>query len=65
MYAAIVTQAVRAQFRMIATTIASIAAVLRNRRAIHQLHQLDDRMLADIGLTRTAIGDAVRFGRRV
>jgi uncharacterized protein YjiS (DUF1127 family) len=63
MFTVIVTQALQAPFRMIAAAIASIAAALRHRRAIHQLHQLDDRMLADIGLTRTAIGDAVRSGR--
>jgi uncharacterized protein YjiS (DUF1127 family) len=58
MFTAIVLQTLRARFRM-------IAAALRHRRAIRQLQQLDDRMLADIGLCRTAIGDAVRSGRRV
>ena len=33
------------------------------RRAIHELHQLDDRTLADIGITRREIEYAVRHGR--
>ena len=32
------------------------------RGAIHELHQLDDRMLADIGITRGEIESAVRHG---
>ena len=32
------------------------------RRAIRELHQLDDRALADIGLTRCEIVSAVREG---
>jgi uncharacterized protein YjiS (DUF1127 family) len=58
MFTGIVTQAIKACF-------GRIAAMLRYRRAIHQLQQLDDRMLADIGLSRMAIGDAVRGGRRL
>ncbi len=41
-----------------------LAAYLRNRCAIRRLHRLDDRMLADIGLRRTGIAEAVRSGRR-
>ena len=33
------------------------------RSAIHELHQLDDRTLADIGITRREIEYAVRHGR--
>jgi uncharacterized protein YjiS (DUF1127 family) len=33
------------------------------RSAIHELHQLDDRTLADIGITRCGIEYAVRHGR--
>ena len=33
------------------------------RCAIHELHQLDDRTLADIGITRCGIEYAVRHGR--
>src|SRR5262245_3139362 len=33
------------------------------RNAIRELHQLDDRTLADIGVTRCGIESAVRHGR--
>jgi uncharacterized protein YjiS (DUF1127 family) len=33
------------------------------RRAIRELHELDDRALADIGITRGGIEFAVRHGR--
>src|SRR5262245_29359378 len=33
------------------------------RNAIRELHQLDDRALADIGITRCGIESAVRHGR--
>ena len=43
--------------------IASLAAERRRRQALHELHAFNDRMLADIGLTRGDIDNAVRFGR--
>ena len=49
--------------RRINTMIESLAAERRRRVAIHELQTFDDRMLADIGLTRGDIGNAVRFGR--
>jgi uncharacterized protein YjiS (DUF1127 family) len=49
--------------RRIRTLIASLAAEQRRRRAIDELHTFDDRMLADIGVTRGDIDNAVRFGR--
>lgn len=35
----------------------------RIRQMENQLHELDDRMLRDIGLTRTEIAHLVRHGR--
>ena len=54
----------RLAVRMILRPVERLAAVLRNRCAIRRLHRLDDRMLADIGLRRTGIAEAVRSGRR-
>jgi uncharacterized protein YjiS (DUF1127 family) len=48
--------------RFIAGVIGRFAAELRYRRAIRDLRQLDGRMLADIGLVRSAIEAAVRGG---
>lgn len=36
---------------------------LRYRRDVDALHRMDDRMLRDIGLTRSEISHVVRFGR--
>ena len=47
----------------IKAAIASLAAERRRRRAISELHAFDDRMLADIGLNRGDIDNAVYFGR--
>jgi uncharacterized protein YjiS (DUF1127 family) len=49
--------------RRISTMTASIAVERQRRRAIQELHTFDDRMLADIGLTRGDVENAVRFGR--
>lgn len=37
----------------------------RNRRAIRELRMLNDRELSDMGLSRSAIEHAVRFGRDI
>ena len=43
----------------LANAIASVASARTKRKAIADLRQLDDRMLADIGLSRTDIVAAV------
>lgn len=43
----------------LATAVASIASAHTKRKAIADLRQLDDRMLADIGLSRSDIVAAV------
>lgn len=53
--------------RLMARVVATYATWLARRAeryALARLAAMDDRMLADIGLTRTQIGFAVRFGRR-
>jgi uncharacterized protein YjiS (DUF1127 family) len=47
----------------IATLIQSYAAWRKYRVAIHQLADLDDRSLRDIGISRSQIKGAVRNGR--
>ena len=36
----------------------------RERRAIRELHSLSDRELSDMGMARSGIESAVRFGRK-
>lgn len=43
--------------------MSAFAAERRARRAANELHQLNDHMLADIGLPRAEIETAVRSGR--
>jgi len=46
--------------------LAGFAAIARRRRIVRAeraLVDLDDRMLRDIGITRTQIGRVVRYGR--
>ena len=50
--------------RLIFRPIGWLVARLRKRYAIRQLQRLDDRLLADIGLRRAGIAEAVRSGRR-
>jgi uncharacterized protein YjiS (DUF1127 family) len=45
------------------TRYGAIVAQMRRRRAIRELHALDDRALADIGIGRGDITNVVRFGR--
>lgn len=44
-------------------SIARIRSARRTRRGRHELMALDDRMLADIGVSRGDIEYAVRYGR--
>lgn len=59
----IATQSVGSAFANMASSlanaIASVASARTKRKAIADLRQLDDRMLADIGLSRTDIVAAV------
>jgi uncharacterized protein YjiS (DUF1127 family) len=43
--------------------VRAIAAEYRARRAMRELHGLDEKMLRDIGLDPGGIAYAVRFGR--
>lgn len=47
----------------LANLIKGFAAWRRYRSAVHQLADLDDRTLRDIGLTRGQIRKAAAFGR--
>lgn len=52
---------------MILTLLEALLRACQRRRTIHQLAKLNDRQLADIGLTRNdVVGLAVheRFGKR-
>ncbi len=42
----------------LAQGLVTVWRLLRNRRATGHLHELDDRQLADIGLTRNDVRDA-------
>jgi uncharacterized protein YjiS (DUF1127 family) len=48
----------------IVIVIESFVEAYRMRKGIVALQQLDDRMLADIGVTRSGIEAAVRHGER-
>jgi uncharacterized protein YjiS (DUF1127 family) len=45
--------------RRVADTVAEAWTIYRNRRQMHHLTELDDYLLADIGLTRNDVEEAV------
>jgi uncharacterized protein YjiS (DUF1127 family) len=50
----------RRNFRhLVSTLLGRIIRALERRRAVHELTQLDDHMLSDIGITRADIQRAV------
>ena len=50
--------------RAVAALVSALAAEYRARQASKALYELNDHMLADIGLSRSEIETAVRHGRR-
>lgn len=49
--------------RTVSGLLAAWSAWQTYRNDVARLHAMDERMLKDIGLTRSEIGSAVRFGR--
>ncbi len=49
---------------VISTLLRSFAQWRRYRSAVRELSALDDRILSDIGLNRSLIRQAARFGHR-
>jgi uncharacterized protein YjiS (DUF1127 family) len=49
-------------FAAVFRLLARLLAEHRYRNAIHELESLDDRLLTDIGITRSGIKYAVRYG---
>jgi uncharacterized protein YjiS (DUF1127 family) len=49
--------------RVLVRIVRAVARELRIRRDTRELMTMSDHMLKDIGLTRSQIGYAVRFGR--
>lgn len=50
--------------RWVRAGVQAVGQELRRRQAIRALGEAEDRMLADIGITRSAIEAAVQHGRR-
>jgi uncharacterized protein YjiS (DUF1127 family) len=45
---------------LVAGFLASVRAILRHRAAVNELRSLDDRTLADVGISKSQVEAAVR-----
>jgi len=53
----------KSPFELALSAIRSVVSWQRHRRNVGELQRLDDRLLADIGISRSEIDEGVRHGR--